>query len=196
MYRGMLAYLAMRTRRSEAELLEGITEPELRRFLRQPFLVSGWYDVLPFTELAAVGASAIGTTIAQLASDHSRHQAKEDITGVYRLLMRFTPMDVVVSALPRFAQKYFDFGAYTSERIAERHFRILRSGIPESFALYHSIAGAMYSHTACETSSAYRIQHTIGELENDGLAHGVRLKRFQIELRWEDREQSRRADGT
>jgi hypothetical protein len=196
MYRGMLSYLAARTRRSEQELLESVAEPDLRRFLRQPFLVSGWYDVLPFTELATVGASAIGTTLAQLARDQSKHQAKEDISGVYRLLMRFTPMDVVVSALPRFAQKYFDFGAYTSQRIGERHYRILRSGIPESFAFYHSIAGAMYSHTACETSSAYRIQHSIGELESDGSAHGMRLKRFQIEMQWEERDRTRRADGT
>lgn len=187
MYRGMLSYIAARAHRNEHELLEVVASPALRTFLRQPFLVSGWYDVLPFTELANLGANAIGITLAQLARDHSRHQAKEDISGVYRLLMRFTPMDVIMSSLPRFAQRYFDFGAYVGERIADRHFRVIRSGIPEPFALYHSIAGAEYSHVACESSGVYTITHSVGELENDGMAHGLRLKRFNIELYWDER---------
>ena len=86
-----------------------LLSPPMRAFFSQTFLAIGMYD-LPLASVAYACRCA-RYEIRPIRRDARRHQAKLDIGGVYRLLLKLTSARMIAGKLPGIMAKYFDFGA-------------------------------------------------------------------------------------
>ena len=88
-----------------------LLSPPMRAFFSQTFLAISMYDFLPLASVAHVCGRALGMQFVPFVEMRGRHQAKLDIGGVYRLLLKLTSARMIAGKLPGIMAKYFDFGA-------------------------------------------------------------------------------------
>src|SRR6516225_6947328 len=94
-YLGTQKYFTNDVPNGMARLAETIDDPLVRDFIAQRFLAASWYDVLPVAPLIRAEAEVCGQTVAQYMRKRAAFQAREDIGGVYRWLLKLASPELV-----------------------------------------------------------------------------------------------------
>src|SRR5689334_1319591 len=87
-YRGAFDLYARMVPGGIAAMIDNADNDALRVFMMQPFLSSTWYDVMPFPAIDGIAARLCAQPLTRFVRDTSRLQAREELGGVYRRLLK------------------------------------------------------------------------------------------------------------
>jgi hypothetical protein len=160
-------------------------ETSLGRFLANPFLASGWYDVLPIGPLSAAAARLSGVPHAQLVRDNAAWLAHRDLRGVYRVILALASVKTVAHRLGGLSMQYFDFGRAETVPISERVVESRRYGIPAQLAPWFIFAADGFVPVAMTLAGAKSVRLRHGRPQPDGTVNGVPLVQIRFEIQWE-----------
>lgn len=114
-YRGHLQYVEKNLPGGIEAMLDAFDDPRLRAFFEQTFLASAFYDVLPLAHAGLVCADISGKTFYDFVYERTRHQAEDDVGGIYKWLLTLLSPRLVSSRLTKFMAQYFDFVGFEIE---------------------------------------------------------------------------------
>ncbi len=160
-------------------------EPALVEFLSQRFLAASWYDALPMAALTRAGARAAGLSFNAFSKRRAEWQAEHDARGTYQTLLRLTSPEVVVERVVRVTGQYFDFGSARFERLGERHFRVVRDGVPRPLYAWYAAMSEPYCLRLLRLAGARDpVFRPAPPAPPDGLDRGLPTMSIAYEARW------------
>jgi hypothetical protein len=184
-YLGTIKFFTRQVEGGIAALHEQIDDPRLLAFIQQKFLPSSWYDVLPVAPLIRAEARAMKLTTTQYLRQRAAFQVREDIGGVYRMLLKLISPESVAMRLPRLLTQIFDHGSVEANLVEPGFIQSTMSGFPKILWEWYSTAFEIYSETAIGLAGGQKPSSLARPLEDMGSADGVPLIRFRMEARWE-----------
>ncbi|MCC6873837.1 MAG: hypothetical protein IT378_05940 [Sandaracinaceae bacterium] len=181
-YRNVLAFLDLRLGGRE-RLLESFEEPGLRAFFAQPFLAASWYDTVPIGALCEAGAKHCGVSVPDFIREHTRNQAREDLGGVYRVILKvFTP-ELALRALIKVTERYYDFGTTEIVELHAGRAVTVRTDLPDAIFDWYAIVADEYTRAVLEHAGAKDIR-VRSERGKRGLLHGMPTSQMRFEIDW------------
>jgi hypothetical protein len=129
-YQGHLEWVARNCPGGIDGMNRAFRDPRLAPFLSQRFLAATRYDLLPAITSAYVVARLARLGFAEFLRLRSRIQAERDLGGIYRLLLKLSSPDTVVSRYAAVLAQYFDFVSATATLVSPGTIVIEQSKIP------------------------------------------------------------------
>lgn len=183
-YRSLMRDVERRVPGGVAGLVAGLRDPQLQRFVAQPFLAASWYDVLPMTELAAHIAKELGLSPDEYTRELSRAQAAEDLVGVYRTLLAVVSPRLVVNRLPRLTQRYFSWGEIHTEALGSSRMRVLRTQVPVCLTDWYAAVSSPYVAYSMQKAGAASPRFELVHAKAAASLHGVPTRTLVFEASW------------
>jgi hypothetical protein len=129
-------------------VLEHLPSDALRAFFEQPFTAGGWYDALPIAPLIRAEARALGQPLPAYLRERAEFQAKLDVNGLYRVLLKLASPELVASRLPRLVGQIVDFGSVELSDQRKGHIVATIRGMPQILTEWYSSAITVYCEVA------------------------------------------------
>jgi tRNA A-37 threonylcarbamoyl transferase component Bud32 len=184
-YRGFVALVGRTLPGGMNELEASIEDPDLRAFLRQPFLASSRYDILPFRPLTASLARLLGRPYGDLVRVAAAAQARYDARTVFRQMFAGATLDDWEQRMPRLGtQYYYGFGRFEGVRegpstVVSRH-----SGVPEYLVPWYAPMQVAYGEEAARILGARDVSSELLPQERSGEVDGLPTVITSARLRW------------
>jgi hypothetical protein len=137
-YRG-LVHRARVLPRGIDTLCDRIEDKAVREFLRQPFLASGLYDLLPVLPICVAFADVLALPLDELVRTGTAAQASYDAKTIFRTVLEVRPIEEVPERLARLGSRFYDFGTVsqpsrplllTGSRTAKDQVSLVHAGVP------------------------------------------------------------------
>lgn len=126
--------------------------PPMRVFFGQTFFAMSFFDLTPLVSAGHVCARVMRMSFFDFVVMRSRDQARSDLHGVYRAVLKLSSPRLVAARIPTLMNQYFDFSeSAVVESDAHRvHFEL--RGIPVMFsdwfhAAYDGFSGVVITAT-------------------------------------------------
>ncbi len=129
-YRGHLDYVARVLPPGLERMLAKTDDPQMTAFYRQHFLASSLYDVFPLAWAGVVCAQLAGVPYLDFVRKRTLDQARNDLGGIYRVILALASPNAVAQRLPGLVGQYFDFGSAHVEKDERGHVIVARTGVP------------------------------------------------------------------
>lgn len=184
-YRGFLAYVAELVPGGVEALRAAFRDRRLATFLGERFLASSWYDVFPLVSSVHVSARLSALAFDEFLRRRSRAQAERDLGGIYRLLLRFSSPENLVSRYAALQQQYFDFGLTTARLVAPRRALLERRQLPAMLFDWMRVAQETVALYAVGATGAKNVRAFTQVATPDGELHGVPTVTLACEVSWE-----------
>ena len=184
-YRGHLAYAERFVRGGNAAILSAVSsDAQLEAFFSQGFLASTRYDVLPLA-LAGIGAARVtGLSFHQFVRIRSGWQAKDDMNGVYRMMLNLASPEMVGTRFPALMSQYFDFGRTETVVIGPGHVRTITTRVPLPLVAWASAVAQGYLEEVFRIIGARGTQITHAEARPAEAVHGVTALDLPSDIQW------------
>lgn len=182
-YRSSLEYYAAHVDGGADAVLALMDAPHAE-FFRQPFVVGGWYDALPLVALGLAASRARGLTLSDSLRQRASAQATQDVHGIYRMLLRLTSPETVVTRIGRVMLQYFDFGTSESRMIGVRTAEIVQSGVPVHVVPLSGPIAEGFVTRVLELARADNVRFRTIRPTSEGSARGVECFRLRFEVSW------------
>jgi len=165
--------------------IERVEDEQVRRFLRQPFAASGWYDIFPMIAMIVQVARLRGVPYFTAVSDLSRMMAEADLNGLYRTLLRVMSPALLAPRLPKIQAQYLDFGSLVVGETGPNHCEIIRGDHPH--LLVHWYVAVVHGFLPCvlECSGAKDVRVRWSPPESEGKdAAGFERVGLRFTIQW------------
>ena len=130
LYQATKAYFDAHVEGGQQALVEALP-PDLQEFMSQPFVAGGLYDCMVVPELITHEARVCALPRAEYLDRRTRWQASRDLSGVYKLIARVAPVNIVVSRMVVLMTQMFTFGDAKLDRVGPGHLRAEVVRVPE-----------------------------------------------------------------
>jgi hypothetical protein len=161
-------------------------DARLAAFVAQPFLASGFYDVLPIYPLTATFAALLRIPFEKFLREGSFEQARYDAAHVFLRMYDGAGIDDLPERIIRFEGQYYDFGRTEVKAPASGVFVLCRHEVPEYVAPWLTSMKAGYSEEVARIVGASRPHCTALTPVPTGERSGYPLVSVMCELRWSD----------
>jgi hypothetical protein len=185
LYMGTQKYFTNEVPNGLAKLASTLDDPAVATFIQQKFLASSWYDVLPVAPLIRAEAEVCNQSVPSYLHKRAAFQAREDISGVYRWLLKLASPELVASKLPRLLTQIFDFGDSSAEKLDDKRVRIELRQFPAVLGEWYSTAFEVYAETALALAGAKNIVLVLKPSYTGVHASGVELVTLRGDLHWQ-----------
>jgi serine/threonine protein kinase len=182
MYRGFFHHVS-RTVGLDA-LAENLDDEGLRAFVRQPFLATARYDVLPYFPLFAALARMTGVPLETLARMSSGAQARYDAKTAYKMILRTDHPEDIVDRINRFNAQIYDFGSYLATQDEKNQVRLVFAEIPAYIEPWFAPMHVAYAEEILRLAGARELVTVPGPHEDAGTRAGFPLRSYRTEFRW------------
>lgn len=186
LYRGVIQQLKAMVPGGLDAIAEAAGDDELGEFIRQPFLASSFYDVLPAVWLADTAAALVGQRSEAFMKQRAAEQAITDLNGVHRVMLAAAPPAVVAMRMARLTLRYFDFGGADPTREGPCHVRIRRSGVPNVLVRWHDAVSSGYVEALLLQAGAKAPSCQVAHVECEGTVHGVPTYTLTFDITWRE----------
>jgi len=166
-----------------AATCEKLASP-LRKFAEQRFVMGGWYDALPLTDLAVAAAHACGVPFHSFVREGGLYQAERDIRGVYRVLLKLVSPESIASRLGKLAGLYFAFGEASAELVSPGRAVATHRGVPALLVPFYLAASEGFTQAALTATGARGVSVRWPPPQEDGARDGVATMTVRLELSW------------
>ena len=183
-YLGLREYFAEQILGGLEALTKEFPDDELRAFFAGQFLTGGWYDALPLLPILTAASQAKSISLPQVIREGSRFQARRDIRGIHRLLLKLVSPEHVVVRLPRVLPQYFDFCKAETTIVGRGHAESWLEGMPVPLIPWWRPAAETFTSTALTMAGAREVGAFWYEPEPMGEAHGVSVVRLRSRITW------------
>jgi hypothetical protein len=160
------------------------SDPRLPEFLRQPFLASGLYDVLPIYPLSAAIAEVAGQQYEAMVRTGTAMQARYDAEHVFHRMYAGATVEDIGNRVQRFNTQYMDFIVTEAGLEAPNHVVQRQSGIPAYIYPWISLMTAAYMQEAALIAGAKTAEGTPRPPISAGSKHGFPIVTMITDLRW------------
>jgi hypothetical protein len=186
-YRGALNYCERKVPGGLRAMNEvAATENEaLARFMKQNFLASAWYDLLPLPMIDALAARLCNEPRTQFVRTAARTQAREELGGIYRMFLKLLSPTTVSQYLPRIAAQYYDFGTVETRQESASAVVVIRTGMPMDIADWLQAVALEYLEVALELSGAKSVHVRILPREAGGEYKGFPICSLRARIQWD-----------
>lgn len=181
-YKGNLEYIdALAGGRKQ--VFEVLARSDIEAFYEQLFLPSVWYDVLPILATTAAVAIIHGESFEARAASRSRHQARKDIGGVHRMLMRLAPAKIVALRVSTALAQYFDFVELDAKPSGPTALQFDMRQIPQPVDVWLEVVVRTYLEEVLRNGAA-RHPRVTSERAPDGSVSGVPASTIHYDVSW------------
>lgn len=185
-YRGHLDYVAEQVPGGVEEMLRGFRDPALATFFGQKFLPSTFYDIIPLVVAGYVCARQSRQSFSEFVRVRSRYQAKQDLGGIYRVLLKLVSPMHAIERLPALQAQYLDFAANGAiEVLAPKRVVMRCTGLPAMLAGWYTIVNETYIDVVLTAAGARNVLVRTAPHQPDGKIEGVDAVKWECEARWE-----------
>lgn len=184
MYLDTLRYFDEHAPGGREALFSSLRDPEVRAFLAQPFVVGGWYDVLPMIALHRAGVLVTGRPFLELVRDVTRWQMPEQLRFIYRFVLKLSSPDMVMRNLARTAGKYYDFPRVEVHQISPKKYQTSSSGVPAPLAPAYMVSTEVGLKMILEEAGVADSRQRWLPMEPEGSRDGVEVVRVRREVTW------------
>lgn len=167
-------------------VLERIEDPRAVDFLRQTFLPSSMYDIFPLLDAGVVGARIVGKSYRTFVREGAEYQADRDMSGVYRVLLRFASPRRVIERIPRVFMQYMDFGNIDGALAGPSRFEGVVSGIPQPVCPWIQSVLEGFIPVVIRRAGASQASVIVRPFEQERVASGVPLMTAQLSVSWNE----------
>jgi hypothetical protein len=183
-YRGHIAYCDKHVPGGHRAVLESIGDEELRAFMTQPFFTGSSYDIFPLVLAAKSTAQVAECSVGTLLAARARAQVVDDLSGVYKLLLRLVSPEFVAKRFPSLISQYLDFGGAKVRVLSKRSALALQHGVPLPLADWYigvteTYIAELLLHSGASTA---RVRYVAAEV--DGESHGMPTLTLTCETSW------------
>jgi hypothetical protein len=185
-YLGHLEYVAKNVAGGIEAMNNAFRDPRLARFFRQRFLSSSWYDIVPIITSAHTCARLTGVVVAEFLRVRTIMQAKRDLGGIYRLLLKLTSPAAVVTRYATVQAQYFSFGRASARSLGPTRAAVVRSDVPAMFASWFEPVNQAFLEFALGAAGAKRVVTATHPPEPCGQTQGVDAVNLVCEVSWGD----------
>lgn len=178
-YRGHLSYVDSYVpggREAHAESLRSLSRERgeaMARYFEQNFLASAWYDVYPLALAGAACGHLTGEDFLSFVYNRSCAQARADIGGVHRFLLRFVSAKSIALRTPGLMARYVEFVTVESTAVDAYTMRSSFAGSPVALAPWLAAVMEGYITTVVEIAGNTRPRTTTTAVLATGDHHGV-----------------------
>jgi len=181
-YKGKLEYIDSLAG-GRKQVFEVLARPEVEAFYAQPFLSSVWYDVVPILATTAAVAVIHGESFEERVASRSRHQARKDIGGVHRMLMRLAPAKVVALRVSTAVAQYFDFVTLEAKPSGPTALEFDMRQIPQPVDIWLEVVVRTYFEEVLRIGAA-RNPRVTSERAPAGEVSGVPSSKIHYDVSW------------
>jgi hypothetical protein len=184
-YRGHVDYANRFITGGATAVAAAFRNPALTTFYGQQFLAASWYDALPLLPAWFQCAKLLNQPPIEFLRARTRHQAEQDIRGVYRWLVKIASAEAVAQRVPRVVGQYFDFGTTDASVVRPGVVRLQQTGLPVLMAPWFATVSETFVSVALEIAGAKQVTIRRKPLEPDGKAHGLPLGRMVADVEFD-----------
>ncbi len=184
-YRGHIEYANKFVPGGATAMCAAFKNTALSFFFQQQFLAASWYDALPILAAWQVCARLANQPANDFLKARTRHQASQDIHGVYKLILKIASPETVALRVPRAVGKYFDFGKTDAHAVSPGVVRMSQTGLPQVMVPWFIIVGETFLQVALEVAGATGIQIRRRPFESAGEAHGMPLTNVSADVQFD-----------
>lgn len=184
LYKATRTYFEQNVEGGFERLVAAVEPAPLREFIAQPFLASGRYDVMPVPALIEHEARVVGLSFEDYLLERTRWQAQQDIHGIYRLLLKLTSPERVMTRLPKVLVQMFDFPTVELRKIGERDRAATFGQVPEVLVPWLEIGFSVYAKTALSLAGADDVRVDFTGSSKRAIEAGVTLSQMKMRVRW------------
>ena len=182
MYRGFVFHVTRTV--GFDPFVESLDDEGLREFIRQPFLASSRYDVLPYLPLFATLARMTGAPLERLVRMSTAAQARYDAKTTYKLIMRTENPEDIVERIGRFNARIYDFGLYRATQDEKNQVRLEFAKIPAYIDPWFAPMHVAYAEECLRLAGARDIVIVPSPPADAGMRAGYALRTYRTEFRW------------
>jgi hypothetical protein len=183
-YVGILEFCDARVPGGRAAVLAQVSDVATSAFLKKPLLAASYYDCFPVLTLCEAAAKVAGMPVLAFHQAFSEAQAKRDISGVYKMMLKLATPEMVMHRVPKLATQIFDFVTTTVKELAPGHWLSDIRGVPEAMAPAFQTLSTAFIVAILGHAGAKGIEHRWLPPVVEGEKHGVKLMQLQRELKW------------
>ncbi len=183
-YNGTKAFFTTSVDGGIETLYRAIDDPALREFIQQKFVSVAWYDVLPAVPLIRAEAKAMGLGSKRYLQLRSAFQAKHDLSGVYRMVMKLASIELVALKLPRLFSQVFDFGSSDARAIGPGHVQGFVLDFPPVLFEWFAVTVDEYARQAVSLAGGREVFVASRRVKAVSERGEEELASLQIDIRW------------
>ncbi len=184
-YRSLFRNIDQYIEGGSAAAVERIEDLAVRRFLGQPFVASGWYDLFPMIALMVQVSRLRGVPYFTAVSDLSRQMAEADLNGLYRALLRVVSPGLLAPKLPRIQAQYLNFGKLTVLETASDHCEVVRTEHPRLLIHWYVAVVHGFLPYLLEQAGAKDVRVRWSEPQSEGFdAAGFERVGLRFAIQW------------
>jgi hypothetical protein len=184
-YRGLVRAVSRLLPGGVDQLCSTLSDKGLSAFVTQPFLASGFYDVLPIYPLTATLAAMARVPFERFLREGSFEQARYDAAHVFRRMYDGAGIEDVPERVARFEAQYYDFGR-TEARLSPGLIVLHRHDVPEYVSPWLASMKSGYTEEVARIVGASRPHCTARTPVPGHPREGYPLVSISCELRWSD----------
>ena len=183
-YRGIVRLVEQMIPEGLAGIDEELADPRVSAFVRQPFIDTSRYDILPMLPLNVAIARMLGKSLDGLASEQGAGQARYDVRYVYQRLFKATSFDQMAEFLNRYGMQYYETGECVSEQPAPNHVVVRRRRLPAYVLPWYAPLHGSYGAEVLRLKGATKVEIKVRPPVEIGTRHGVAIVDLFVDLRW------------
>jgi hypothetical protein len=154
-------------------LCAAIEDRAVRDFIRQPFLASGVYDLLPIVPICFAFAELLRVPLDELVRSGTTAQAQYDARTIFRTVLDVRPIEEIPERLARLGARFYDFGTFSKEnrvlpltgsRTAKDQVTLVHDGVPSYVLPWYEPMIAAYTAAIAELMSGRAVEATTFEV--------------------------------
>jgi hypothetical protein len=170
-------------------IVQRIPDADIRDFVRQTFVATGWYDFLPILHLASAAAALLRVPTAELLVDHAKWQVQKDLHGANKLLAAklITP-EAMVARSADIRRRYYDFCDLEVVSCAPGVLVTAVSRLPEILVPWFKVVPRAAQNALMCFAGAENNHVTYSPCKPDGETHGVPLVKLTARRTWTHKE--------
>jgi hypothetical protein len=166
------------------ETLLTALRPPLRAFMEQPFVAGARYEVMLVPELLEIEAQVARQRMLDYLQARTHFQARQDLRGIYRLMVRVAPTPIVVKRVAVVMGQMFNFGASRVEKEGPTQLRIGFRGVPDALAPWLEQCLSTYGEVALGLAAASEARCQAGPRTPAEPVEGYPTSNLSVDVSW------------
>lgn len=158
-YRGTKKQYDSLVKGGAAAVAASFTYAELSIFSDTDFFASSWYDIFPMAYMDYRAAEIAGLPFEEFAHLAADLQAKSDMNGVYRLLLKFFSPASALKQLAVLSTIYFNFGKSSVSLESKAAATVTTVGVPVALEQWFLRATAYYIGYCLQLTGAKNLRY-------------------------------------
>lgn len=183
-YRGLVYFVSKTIPGGLDAFCDALDDSRLRDFVRQPFLATSRYDVLPFYPLTAALAQMVNAPYVDFVRRASAGQARYDARSAYKRIFEGGTVNDIATRIARFNSNYYDFGEFVGEVRSPSELAIEHRSVPAYFVPWFAPMNEGYTVECARMAGAREARATASEPVPAGARGTFELVSFRVDVTW------------